>query len=377
MHPFAKNAYCALFLRAFATVMKVTTYLALALLAFSATGSLLANDRFITLNNEPLGTLEKPLILRTYLPDPGLGREVIANHDLGYRARKYSPGKGDVEGFDDPIRGIPAAIGVNFGASFSYCWDTTECRLLFAWQGGFLKMENYWGKPESGRRKSKGYIPELAGPLIYLAQGSHPLAVFDDFVETNTPVFKGYRIVDQIPEFEYTQGKANVRVCIIPGKEPMTFVKHYAISGVEEIDYEESGYQQKVKNTDPLTFSVTVNGRLQTTSGASELAPDYSTEEPNLEWGEALYTQLGCLACHSTDGTRGHGPSFAGTFDSMRKITGLDELVLVDEPYLIESITNPMAKVVEGFPPGYMPPYPIPDEQIKSLVLFLKTLKNE
>ena len=188
-------------------------------IVLSCLGWAVGEDRFITLDNEPLGTSEKPLLLRTYFPDPGLGREVLENHDLGYRARKYSPGKGDVEGFDDPIRGIPAAIGVNFGPGFSYCWDTTECRLLFVWQGGFLKMDNYWGDPESGRRKSFGYLPELAGPIIYLARGSHPLSVFDDFVETNAPVFKGYQLIDGVPEFEYEQGQATVRVRIVPGRE--------------------------------------------------------------------------------------------------------------------------------------------------------------
>ncbi|MEM7603478.1 MAG: hypothetical protein AAF357_18950, partial [Verrucomicrobiota bacterium] len=78
-----------------------------------------AADRLITLNNLPLGTREKPLILRTYYPDPGLGREVMAHHDLGFRARKFSPGKGDVDGFVDPISGIPGAIGVNFGSELS------------------------------------------------------------------------------------------------------------------------------------------------------------------------------------------------------------------------------------------------------------------
>ncbi len=377
MHSFAKNVYCALNFHRFVRAMKSKTLFALGMLALFGSGSLVAEDRFITLDNKPLGTPEKPLVLRTYFPDPGLGREVLANHDLGFRARKYSPGKGDVEGFDDPIRGIPGAIGVNFGAGLSYCWDATECRLLFAWQGGFLDMLNYWGDPESGRRKSNGYIPDLVGSLIYLAQGSHPLAVFDDFVETNAPVFKGYRLIDNVPEFEYIQGKAHVRVRIVPGAEPMTFVKHYAISGVDEVAYLESGYKQRIENKDALNFAVTVSGRVVSPSGSGELAPDYSTEKPNLEWGKALYTQLGCLACHSTDGTRGHGPSFAGTFGSMRKITGLDEPVLADETYLIESIKNPMAKVVDGFPPGYMPPYPISDEQIQSLVLFLQTLKNE
>lgn len=357
--------------------MKVRTPGLLIAWALLQSGVVDGNDRFVTLDNEPLGTAEEPFVLRTYFPDPGLGREVLANHDLGFRARKYSPGKGDVEGFEDPIGGIPAAIGVNFGAEFSYCWDTTECRLLYAWQGGFLKMDNYWGDPESGRRKSFGYLPELAGPVVYLARGSHPLAAFDDFTETNAPVFQGYRMVGGVPEFRYQQGDADVRVRIVPGEEAMTFVKHYDVSGVREVGYQETGYKQKIDKDGALKFSVTVTGRLESGSGGSEPEPDYSTEKPNLEWGRALYTQLGCLACHSTDGTRGHGPSFAGVFGSKRTITGLEEAVTADETYIVESIKNPMAKVVDGFPPGYMPPYPVPDDQIESLVLFIKTLANE
>jgi len=157
----------------------------------------------------------------------------------------------------------------------------------------------------------------------------------------------------------------------------MTFVKHYSITGVKAVGYQESGVKQKINGEDPLNFSVTVTGRLLSGSNQEELAPEYSTETPNREWGEALYTQLGCLACHSTDGTRGHGPSFAGVYGAERKITGQEKPVLADDAYIIESIKNPMAKVVDGFPPGYMPPYPIPDKQISSLILFLQTLTNE
>ena len=351
--------------------------LAALLTGFSGEPLLRAGDRFITLENEPMGTRDEPLILRTYFPDPGLGREVLSHHDLGSRARKYSPGKGDVEGFDDPIRGIPAAIGVNFGPELSICWDTTECRLLYAWQGGFLDMVNYWGKPESGRRKGFGYIPELKGSLVYLAEGSHPLAILDDFVENHTPGFLGYQLIDQAPEFSYSLGKAQIRVRIEPGDTPLTFVKHYEITGVEQVDYKESGYSQEVERMGPLTFSVTVQGRDVGSTGSEPPAPEFSTDKPNLEWGTALYTQLGCVACHSTDGTRGHGPSFAGVFGSPRKITGEEEPVLADEAYLIESIQKPMAKVVDTFPPGYMPPYLIEGDQLESLLLCLKHLKNE
>ena len=55
---------------------------------------------------------------------------------------KYSA-KGDtfdIETMQDPIDGVPGAIAVNFGEDLSYCFDSTECRLLYIWQGGFMDM---------------------------------------------------------------------------------------------------------------------------------------------------------------------------------------------------------------------------------------------
>jgi len=336
-----------------------------------------ADEDYITYNNRPVGTADKPLILRTFYPDPGLGREVLANHGLGQRARNYRPGKGDVAGFADPIRGIPAAIGVNFGPTLSYCWDTTECRLLYAWQGGFLDMKNYWGGPKSGGRKSFGYIPELAGPLVYLARGSHPLALIDQFAGQHKPRFKSMRLVKNIPEFEYEIGDAKVRLCIVPGKMPMSIEKHYTVSGITKADYSESGYKFKLQRQNDRQFVAIVQGRPDVGSGNSEPPPDYKTDKPNAPWGKALYSELGCFACHSTDGTRGHGPTFLNFYGNSRKLTGANDPVTANDNYIRESILNPAAKVVDGFPPGYMPVYPIADKQVQSLILFLQTLNFE
>ncbi len=336
-----------------------------------------ADDRLLTISNLPMGTREHPLILRTFFPDPGLGREVMANHDLGHRARKYSPEKGDVDGFVDPIRGIPAAIGVNFGPDLSLCWDTTECRLLFAWRGGFLDMTKYWGEPESGRRKGFDYLPDLVGELIYVARGDHPLAILDRYTDRTAPVFEGYRLRDGVPEFTYRQGAATVRVRIEPGEAPMSFLQHYTVEDAGAWDYFESGLKFTEEKTGSHSFTIAIQGKPLGSAGAGDEAPDHPTDHPNAGWGEALYTSLGCFACHSTDGTRGHGPTFAGLFGSARPITGLAAPVTADEAYLAESIANPMAKVVDPFPAGYMPPYPIDEAQVESLILFIKTLANE
>ena len=103
-------------------------------------------EPLITYNTTPLGTVDAPFLLRTYVPDPELDPAVFANHRRGDRSPKYDPVTGkDVPGEYEPIKGVPAAISVNHGPALSYVFDTTEGRMLYAWQGGFLDMFNYWG----------------------------------------------------------------------------------------------------------------------------------------------------------------------------------------------------------------------------------------
>lgn len=101
--------------------------------------------------------------------------------------------------------------------------------------------------------------------------------------------------------------------------------------------------------------------------------------EPTLEKGKALYGQLGCIGCHSVDGSREGrtGPSWLGLFGSKRKLlTG--ETVTADEAYLRESILNPTAKVAEGAVNGEagMPIYEgvLNEEQIQSIILYARSL---
>lgn len=61
--------------------------------------------------------------------------------------------------------------------------------------------------------------------------------------------------------------------------------------------------------------------------------------------GEALYAGLGCVACHSLDGSTGVGPSYLGLGE--RAASTVDGLS-ADE-YVRESIINPCEFVVDGF----------------------------
>jgi mono/diheme cytochrome c family protein len=103
--------------------------------------------------------------------------------------------------------------------------------------------------------------------------------------------------------------------------------------------------------------------------------------KPTLEEGLRLYQMIGCMACHSTDGsTIGKvGPSWKGLFGTKRELGKGGKPALADEAYIRESITNPSAKVVNGFEKfdTGMPIYAgiLNESQIESLVLYIKSLK--
>jgi cytochrome c oxidase subunit 2 len=91
--------------------------------------------------------------------------------------------------------------------------------------------------------------------------------------------------------------------------------------------------------------------------------------------GEDLVQSLGCLGCHTTDGSRGVGPTWKGLYGSRVEITG-GGTVTADEVYLRESILNPGAKIVKGFPDA-MPSFEgqIGEEDLPAILAYIKTLK--
>ena len=166
----------------------------------------------------PEGTREKPYIIRTFMPEPDLAPEVLANHDRGYVAANYNPGQGkDVPGIALTDQGLPAAIGVHFGEPLSICWDTVECRLMYAWNGGFLDMSHYWGKGAGGSRKGFDYVSRLIGKIQFKTQGTHPLnANYHQGTIPPVPRYRGYKLFNGTPEFIYTFGPYTVHERVTP-----------------------------------------------------------------------------------------------------------------------------------------------------------------
>ena len=94
------------------------------------------------------------------------------------------------------------------------------------------------------------------------------------------------------------------------------------------------------------------------------------------ERGQKYAKQYGCLACHTTDGTKLVGPTWKGLYGSQVTLEN-GSTVTADEAYLLESIKQPEAKIVQGFPP-VMPPNiaaQMTDAQIQDIIAFIKSLK--
>src|SRR4029450_135854 len=75
----------------------------------------------------------------------------------------------------------------------------------------------------------------------------------------------------------------------------------------------------------------------ESTGGADEGAPAVM--------GKQLATSKGCVACHSTDGTKLIGPSYMGLYGSKQTVmeAGTEKEITVDDAYIKESMLEPTA----------------------------------
>lgn len=92
--------------------------------------------------------------------------------------------------------------------------------------------------------------------------------------------------------------------------------------------------------------------------------------------GEKWAKDFGCIACHSIDGSQGVGPTWKGVYG--HDVTMEDgSVVTVDDIYLIESIRQPAAKIVQGFA-NLMPAnigQDLSDDQIADIIQYIQSLK--
>ncbi|GBD18255.1 Cytochrome c2 iso-1 [bacterium HR27] len=115
------------------------------------------------------------------------------------------------------------------------------------------------------------------------------------------------------------------------------------------------------------------------TGGENALPPGVNVELA--EKGKQLFNTYACNTCHSVNGQAGIGPALNGIYGKQVKLED-GSTVTVDDAYLRESILNPDAKIVAGYPKGSMANLIQPflpeirkEENLSALVEYIKSLQ--
>lgn len=121
----------------------------------------------------------------------------------------------------------PAAIAVGLPGpegGQSYVFDAGQCRLRYAWSGGFVDNSEQWdGK---GQRFTK-----VVGEIYFRNTDQFPWRVGN---ATATPLFKGYRLVNRYPEFRYVVNGVEVRELIRPLASGRGLLRSFTLSPTKQ-----------------------------------------------------------------------------------------------------------------------------------------------
>jgi cytochrome c oxidase subunit 2 len=108
---------------------------------------------------------------------------------------------------------------------------------------------------------------------------------------------------------------------------------------------------------------------------ASTLAPPAGGGQGDLvAQGRAVAQAKGCTACHSSDGSRGVGPTWKGLIGRTEVLDDGTQVV-VDEDFVRGFIRDPKARSLKDFQP-LMPQIPLTDEELDALVAHIRSLSN-
>lgn len=105
------------------------------------------------------------------------------------------------------------------------------------------------------------------------------------------------------------------------------------------------------------------------------LATEKYKDMPLVDIGKVVH-EKNCKVCHNVDGVPGGaGPTWKGIWGANHE-TDMG-VVAVDENYIRESIVNPSAKTLKGYPRGVMPTFAgqLSEQEILGVIEFIKTLK--
>jgi azurin len=104
----------------------------------------------------------------------------------------------------------PAAIAIALKGSQNVCWDAGQCRLRYAWQGGFIDASENW----AGNGKVLPVVPTK--PWWRAPKDDFPLRIGAATDAAPAVRFLGYAATPQGPVFHYRAGETEIYEQILP-----------------------------------------------------------------------------------------------------------------------------------------------------------------
>jgi cytochrome c oxidase subunit 2 len=106
--------------------------------------------------------------------------------------------------------------------------------------------------------------------------------------------------------------------------------------------------------------------------------PEGESDLDKVAVGFNVIKMNGCVACHSSDGTKLVSNSFKGIWGKTHKVItdGKERDIVVDAEYIKKSVYEPNADIVVGYNPGMMSSYKgqISEEEISQIAEYIKSL---
>jgi mono/diheme cytochrome c family protein len=165
---------------------------------------------------------------------------------------------------------------------------------------------------------------------------------------------------------------------VVPDMRPvMQLELDYDLRSAEGTPLKNSLYLT-VRSVDPLDLRAAGFGALDWRASARRAASAATTTTvaASAEQGARIVQRVGCVACHSLDGTQTAkvGPTFKGLYGSHVRLVGKPP-ARADDTYITRSILEPAADLVQGFEP-MMPSFRgvLSEGEIRSVVMYLRTL---
>ena len=126
-------------------------------------------------------------------------------------------------------------------------------------------------------------------------------------------------------------------------------------------------------NPSPAEAAAAASAMAPASAGGSASSVAGSAGPTPIEMGAKLFQEKACMTCHL--------PVPGGIAPILTHVPGSEvelasgEKVVADDAYLRESILNPLAKVVKGYPPA-MPTFQgqLTEDQVMSLIAYIKSL---